>query len=915
MIRSVRGEDVRIQSKRGCKVDQKKHSFHYLTKSKFVRSMFLQVLSIFLIVGIAIVVMVFFSFASEINKNIIAEKQKQLAVIEDTISKRMEEISSIAYNIGKDPTFYLEPVDGAKYSGYEMANTLERYLIGNGFIQYLAYHRLSEPDRLYTSRGEISFQGFWRTYLHLDEQTTEGIIQSIRGLTSPEVTAFSFGEDQAYFAYTYPLPQFSQHPQAFVLMMIPLSDVAPLLETQLMNSSGVVAVFDASGKEIYRMSTLEKTLALDPSRYADTEGEAYETIDGKKYVVQKRVSESNGWTYLSVIRLNDIVSGLASRQLLFIVLLLALMFVAVFAMLVCIAVQYRPISKLAETLDTPAEQAGDDGMIDKRAVLSSTFAALKGDSEQKQRFETAYHEAEAANKAKSAFLSSMSHDIRTPMNAIIGMTAIAYKHADDPEYVRDCLDKVQVASQYLLDIINNVLDMSRIESGRFTLAEEVVELPRLVYGIMTILNQSVETRRQRFRVEAEHIDHEKVIGDNVRLTQVFMNILSNAVKFTPEGGTIGLHILETGSRQPGTGEYVFTFTDTGIGMSPEFVEHVFDTFTRAKDATVSKVEGTGLGMAIARNLVEMMGGTIRCESELGKGTTFTVTLQQRFAGAESEAEKAEDRARYRAMRELIVDGEEWARANEAQAFTEAGAQADCARTPDQAAEMAARALSEGRAYRLAVLNETAGDPNGAGAAGRIIGAAGGADTAYALAVKDLVKVRQTETKSSGIAAVVQIPLYRSTVVQLLDRTYGAEGASLRMNGSVPDLMGRRVLVAEDNAMNREIAKKIIGETRADTVMTVNGREAVDAFKERPEGYFDVILMDLQMPVMNGYEATAAIRSLDRTDAATVPIYALTASTFDEDVRQVREASMSGHIGKPYTPDALYRILSKAILNQ
>ncbi|MDO5112386.1 MAG: ATP-binding protein [Clostridia bacterium] len=764
-------------------------SFRYITKSKFVRSIFLQVLSIFLTVSIAIVAIVFFSFASEINKNIIADKQKQLAMIEDTISKRMAEISSIAYNVGQDPAFYLEPVAGEKYSGYEMSNTLARYLIGNGFIEHLAYYRLSEPDKIYTSKGEIAFGDFWSTYLGLDKAMAETYIRQIQSTTSVQVTTAAFDKaGKSYFTYICPLPQFSKNPQAFVLMLIPVSEVAPLLEAQLMNSNGVIAVYDAGGEEIYRLSTLEADVPLELNAQGDTAKEAYVTVDGREYVVQRQVSPSNGWTYVSAIRLNDMISGLANKQLVFIILLLVLMFVAIFAMLICIVVQYKPISNLAAAVTEDAAGEGRS-VIDENSLLSSTFATLKGDSEQKQHFETAYHEAEAANKAKSAFLSSVSHDIRTPMNAIIGMSAIAYKHADEPSYVRECLQKVQAASQYLLDIINNVLDMSRIEAGRFTFSKEVIELPKLIHGLAAILQPSVEAKGQTLTVEAEGIRQARVIGDNVRLTQVFVNILSNSVKFTPAGGRISLRVRQAPAREKGFGTYIFTLSDTGIGMSPAFVDQVFDTFTRAEEADGARVEGTGLGMAIAKNLVELMGGTIRCESELGKGTTFTVTMHMQLAPESEEA---------------------------------------CAK------------------------------------------------------------------RAKGYAAVT-----------------AQDGAPA--DAAAIDLGGKRILLAEDNALNREIACTIIGETKAEITAVTNGQEALHAFQTHAPGYFDVILMDMQMPVMDGCAAAARIRALPRDDAARIPIYALTASTFDEDVQQAMEAGMNGHIGKPYTPEELYAVLEGVLL--
>lgn len=361
-------------------------------KSKFLRSVFLRIISIFLIVIIGVIAIVFSSFTSEINKRIISERQKQLDVIENTISTRMEEISSISYNIGKNKTFYLEPVSGEKYSGYEMAATLDNYLVGNGFIEHLAYYRLSEPNTIYTSNGELSFSDFWGAYLGLDNVTAELITQRIRSATEIQVNPISFGDDgRKFFSYLYPLPEFSKEPQAFVLMLIPFSEVEPILEAQISDCCGQISVFDSSGREVYCKSNLDESVTQSlPELLEEETGELF-SFGGKKYIIQKKVSPSNGWTYVSVIRMNDIISEAAGKQLVSILLLLALMLVAIFTMLMCILRQYKPINELAVTL-TDGEGDGN-AVIDEESLLSDTLVKLKGDSELKKRFEEAYHSA------------------------------------------------------------------------------------------------------------------------------------------------------------------------------------------------------------------------------------------------------------------------------------------------------------------------------------------------------------------------------------------------------------------------------------------------------------------------------------------------------------------------------------------
>lgn len=871
---------------------------YYAIKSKFVRSVFLRVVSIFLIVMLAIIGIVFYSFTSEIEKNIISERQKQLETIEATLSKRMEEISGIAYHVGNDKTFFLESVSDSKYSGEDMSRTLSNYLVGNDFVEHLAFYRLSEPDTLYVSIGELGFHDFWSRYLHVDKATADELIRQIQQITEISMKQMRFDEaNKEYFCYVCPLPQFSKTPQAFVLMMIPCAEVESVLATQLTRFSGEIAVFDADGKELSRVSTLTEDI---PITLSDQDTARSFSANGQDYMLQQTKSPTNGWTYVSVIRLNDMISKVANKQLVFIVLLLAIMFVAIIAMLVCIIVQYNPISKLALSVQDKEER--DRTVIDEQSLLSNTFATLRDDSDQKQKFEAAYYAAESANKAKSTFLSNMSHDIRTPMNAIMGLNEIAIKHTDDPQLVADCLQKVRVASQYLLDIINNVLDMSRIESGKFTLSEDLVELPKLVYGMITILNQTLSGKNQRFLVSVADIQNEKIIGDGVRLTQVFMNILSNSVKFTPDGGTIRLSMHQTACSEAGYGDYVFVFDDSGIGMSPEFTAHVFDTFTRDETSDVSKIEGTGLGMAIAKNLVELMGGTISCESTLGAGTTFTVKMHLRLA-----AEKADNGiyGKYRDTSVLIVGAEEQLCVSQTALFTALGAKATYALGPAAACKTL-REMPEPCTFVL--IEPTDADKNGVQTV-TTLRAAASDKTTFLLTAIDLFSIDHSAAQNAGIAAFVQLPLFRSTARGVLDRTLlqtDATGKRRPVN-----LAGMRVLLVEDHKLNRQIARMLISETHAEIVEATNGKEALELFSAHTPHYFNIILMDVRMPLMNGYEATAAIRALPRADAKEIPIIAMTANTLDEDVQEAKQAGMTGHLSKPYESKELYRILLEA----
>lgn len=874
-----------------------KSKIQNIINSKFIRSVFWQIILVFVIVIIAIVAIVFGSFTSEINNNIVREKQKQLELINDTISNRMKEATSIAYKIGTDKAFYLDNIKSD--AGYEMSNILERFLVGNDFVEYLAYYPLAENDKWYSSRGKLTFNDFYESFLAFDDCTKEEYIEQIKTCTTsrlfPPHTDSKSG--RSYFTYVSPLPQFSKNPQAFVIMLMPMEEFEQILVNQIANSYGRVALFDANGNEVYEISTVKDETAVSEFDLNDTAGKYIKTIAGNKYVLQSSVSESNSWKYVSLIRLNDIISQTIGKQIIFIACLIGLMMIAIFIILICVAIKYEPINNLAMSFGD-----GKNSLIDEMSVLSDGFASLKDDSDQKQKFEAAYLEAEAANQAKSAFLSNVSHDIRTPMNAIVGMTEIANKNIHNPDYVKECLKNVSIASQYLLDIINNVLDMSRIESGKFKLSEDVVDLSKIVSEISTILNHNFAVKSLNFKIEIENIVNERFIGDSIRLTQVFMNIISNSIKFTPNEGTVYLNMRQEPSTEEGYGDYVFTFSDTGIGISQDFIDKVFETFTRDDKVTNSKIEGTGLGMSIAKSFVELMGGTIKCESELNKGTTFTIRLHMKLADDENEEINYD---KYKKMSVMIIGQDEEICQSQAKVFEALGAHVAYCFDVDDAIEE----LQQNGNCDFVVIDQSDKDFNGIVTVTKMKRKID-ADIYYVLASKDISILRKSDAVDAGISAFVQIPLFRSTAIGILDKTIKRKDI-LDINDII-NLEGKRVLLVEDNDVNRQIAHLLIEETKAEIVEACNGKEAVDKFKENPEGFFDVILMDIQMPIMNGYEATAAIRSVSRADAPNIPIFAMTANTFDEDVRQVRESGMNGHLSKPYESKELYRLLNRAI---
>lgn len=543
----------------------------------------------------------------------------------------------------------------------------------------------------------------------------------------------------------------------------------------------------------------------------------------------------------------------------------------------------------------------------KRALYVAqdvTESKLKEEQEQ-QALKEACEAANHANAAKSEFMSRMSHDIRTPMNAIIGMTAIAGRYLDDKERVADCLGKITVSSRHLLSLINEVLDMSKIESGKIDLAEEEINLSDLIGNLVTMIRPSIQNKQQNLNVRIANVEHEHIIGDAMRMQQIFMNILGNAVKYTPPGGNIDMEINEKASGTYGYGCYEFVFRDNGIGMSREFQEKLFEPFSRAEDSRVSKIEGTGLGMTIARNIARRMNGDIMVESEPGKGTQFVVTLSFRLLDTTApDTEKLID------LPVLVVDDDETASEMTCLILENIGMKGEYVLSGREAVERVWERHQNAQDYFAVILDWKMPDMDGVETARAIRKKVGPDVPIIILSAYDWSGVEE-EARLAGVNGFISKPLFKSRLVYLFNQIAGNDkGQELTetdlLDGTV--LTGKRVLLVEDNELNREIAEEIIGQTGVTVESAENGREALERFEKMGEDYYDMIFMDIQMPVMNGYEATRAIRKLPRKDAARIPIIAMTANAFAEDMRQSKNAGMNEHLTKPLNIEQLMKCL-------
>ncbi len=527
----------------------------------------------------------------------------------------------------------------------------------------------------------------------------------------------------------------------------------------------------------------------------------------------------------------------------------------------------------------------------------------------KQALEDAYEAANRANAAKSDFLSNMSHDIRTPMNVIIGMTAIACAHIDDKERVQDCLSKITVSSKHLLGIINEVLDMSKIESGKLDLNMDDFDLAELVDNLIAMSKPQIEAMHHELIVDIKDIEHEFVIGDSQRIQQAFMNLMSNAIKYTPEGGKIRLSIAEKPTNKANVGCYEFIFEDSGIGMSEEFQKHLFEPFSRAADARVIAQQGTGLGMSITRNIVGMMNGDINVESEPGKGTKFTVTI---FLSLQDINTNSLDHELID-LPVLVVDDDIVTCESSCDMLHELGMSGEWVLTGEEAVEHVVSRHEQHNDYFAIILDWKMPGMDGVSTTKAIRKAVGEEVPIIIASAYDWSDI-ELEARAAGANAFISKPMFKSRMVHtfrtLVDKNVGT-GTFHGTAGKIiqQDFSGKRVLLVEDNELNAEIAGEILGMANITIEYAKDGCEALHKMESVPDGYYDMIFMDIQMPVMNGYEATRAIRSIDRNYLKKVPIIAMTANAFAEDVEAARDVGMNQHISKPIDFNHLLLVLN------
>ena len=532
-------------------------------------------------------------------------------------------------------------------------------------------------------------------------------------------------------------------------------------------------------------------------------------------------------------------------------------------------------------------------------------------AESQEALSNALIAAEHANRAKTAFLNNMSHDIRTPMNAIVGFTALAASHVDNKEQVQDYLSKISVSSQHLLSLINDVLDMSRIESGKVTIEESDVHLPDIIHDLRTIIQPNISSKQLELFIDTLDVRHEDIITDKLRLNQVLLNILSNAIKFTPAGGMISFRVIEKPSPSANLANFEFRIMDNGIGMSEEFQKTLFEAFTREKTSTVSGIHGTGLGMAITKNIVDMMGGSITVQSAVDKGSEFIVELPCKIS---SDSTKLEPLHELHGLRALVADDDTNTCLSVCSMLREIGMRPDWTNYGKEAVIRAKEALDQADEFRVYIIDWLMPDLNGIETVRRIRKVIGDSVPIIILTAYDWADIEE-EARDAGVTAFCSKPLFMSELRSVLAKPFMSPSETQTEENesqAVPDFSGKRVLLAEDNEMNQMIAEAIL--TGAGLVIDIacDGQEAIDKMKAAPAGYYDIILMDVQMPVVDGYEATRQIRAIDDKEKANIPIIAVTANAFEEDRKIAMEAGMNGHLAKPYDIPAIMETLKRLL---
>ncbi len=705
------------------------------------------------------------------------------------------------------------------------------------------------------------------------------------------------GQTEASLLFGVEIAPFSVEGRTFThaVCQLPVDALAQELKIDSYGGAGYSGIFDSEGDYIINLThgqQKQENFYEDLSLFQLSKGETEETVrrkiaqgdaftlsfKGPQGQALMQVAPIEGMDWRFVMYVSEAVFKARSIGILRIVLLIFMGIAAALSAVLLLAMRSR------------------------RAIGRAKIEQIH-----REELSQALTLAEQANRAKTTFLNNMSHDIRTPMNAIIGFTALAAAHIDDAQQVKGYLEKIGQSSSHLLSLINDVLDMSRIESGKMVIEEQPENLADILHSIRNIIQTDIHSKQIELFIDAVNVTDEEIFCDKLRVNQILLNLLSNAMKFTPPGGSISVRLIQLEGSPPGYGDYQLRVKDTGVGMSEEFAATIFEPFTRERTSTVSGIQGTGLGMSITKNIVDMMDGSIQVSSQKGKGTEFVVSL--RFRIQEERREKLPALV-LEGVHALVADDDMDSCQSVSQMLRKIGVRAEWTMYGKEAVARTKEALEIGDRYSLYIIDWLMPDINGVETARRIRKMAGKDAPIVLLSAYDWSDIEK-EAREAGVTDFVSKPLFQSELNRTLMKVYGqAPEEPAPPEPKYTSFEGRRLLLAEDNELNREIATEILQDVGFLVETAENGQEAAEAVRKSQPGYYDAVLMDVQMPVMDGYEACREIRRLEDRRLADILVIAMTANAFEEDKKAALEAGMNAHVGKPIDIPTLMETLQE-----